>query len=101
MRIVEVSDYSVVIMKDSDDHIFSRTGVYADYINALKHNTINISYINEDGYKEFKIASAINTMGRLIVYTEDKISDELKVGYKVLFIPHRNGICIDVRIKNN
>ena len=40
-------------------------------------------------------------MGRLIVYTEDKISDELKVGYKVLFIPYRNGICIDVRIKNN
>ena len=86
MQIVELGDYSMVIMKDSDDPPWESVGNiyrYADRCGlsiGVDVEQITMSYLESYDY--------VCTAGRLILLFEDKIPDRFHVHDKVkLFIP--------------
>lgn len=86
MQIVELGDYSMVIMKDSEDPPWENVGNiyrYADRYGlsiGVDVEQITMSYLESSDY--------ICTAGRLILLFEDKIPDRFHVHDKVkLFIP--------------
>lgn len=82
MRIVELSEYTMVIMKDSDDppwvnlgDIYRRVVTYNFPIFVDVGNQMTVDYISAREY--------VYTAGRLILYFEQKIPDRFHLHDKV------------------
>lgn len=80
MRIVELSDYTMVIIKDSDDSTwFSMSEKYE----ACKKPIVVWKDETNYSFIEQKSSDSICTAGRLILFFSDKVKSEFKVGDKV------------------
>lgn len=86
MRIVELSDYTMVIMKDSDDSFWNNIGdIYRkakslDVTLAVDVDQVTFHYLESSDY--------IYSAGRLMLFFKDKIPDRFHLHDKVVvFIP--------------
>lgn len=86
MRIVELSDYTMVIMKDSDDFLWNNVGdIYRkakslDATLAVDVDQVTFHYLESSDY--------IYSAGRLMLFFKDKIPDRFHLHDKVVvFIP--------------
>ena len=85
MRIVEISDYTIVVMKDSDDPPWLSISRYAEWKDRnimLYHAEVTSPIDQVDDCvisKEY-----ICTGGKLIMYFADALPDNFKKGDKVL-----------------
>lgn len=82
MRIVELSEYTMVIMKDSDDlpwanlgDIYRRARRYDSCLFVNVGDQLTYSYLSTNEY--------VYTAGRLILYFEQKIPDRFHLHDKV------------------
>lgn len=71
MRIVELSDYSMVIMKDSQDPPWVSVGNI--YRRAIKHKDPIIVDIEQGSSNCLKTSDYVCTAGRLVLFFKDKI----------------------------
>jgi hypothetical protein len=79
MRIVELGDYSMVIMKDSNDSFYHSVG---NYYRMAKRNNYNMEVISARGRSPHS-TDAVCTAGRLVLFFKDKVSDIFKIQDKV------------------
>jgi hypothetical protein len=82
MRIVELGDCSMVIMKDSDDppwvsvgNIYRKASKYNQSILVDKGNQLTYNYVESYDY--------VYTAGRLVLFFKDDISNRFSLGDKV------------------
>lgn len=86
MTIIEVNEYSLIAMKDSEDPWSLSVG----YINQKMHHQWNFSHadyivFNDDNRNDIiHLADSISNRGMLILYFNDKIPESFKVGDKIL-----------------
>lgn len=86
MRIIEIADYSMVIMKDSEDPFWLSLSSYAEW----KKYNMNLMVYHSDillpseQVKDCVISKDyICTAGKLVMYFEDKIPEHFKKEDKV------------------
>lgn len=85
MRIVELGENSMVIMKDSDDPPWSSVG---DYYRDSTKRCSSILVDKDDQLTHYYLESSefIYTAGRLILYFKDTIPSRFKVNDKVFLV---------------
>ena len=79
MRIVELSDYSMVIMKDSEDPPWVNVG---DAYRKAQESCSNIR-VDNDVYS-LRTSDAIYSAGRLVLFFKDDISDKFHLHDRVI-----------------
>lgn len=80
MRIVELSDYTMVVMKDSDDSLWSSVGDFYRY--AKEYNYPILVDKDQITHHYFVSDDYIYSAGRLILYFKDKLKG-FSVGDKI------------------
>lgn len=90
MQIVELGDYSMVVMKDSNDPYWYSVGRI--YRSAQRENyDIKVVGGRASYQSSPNSADAIYTAGKLILFFKDKVSNKFKVHDKVeLIFVHKN-----------
>lgn len=84
MRIVELSEYTMTVMKDSEDPYWSSISGY--YRTSLKHGlSICVAKGDYPDEPENGVTSSdsVCSGGMLVLFFRDKINSEFKVGDKV------------------
>lgn len=84
MRIVELSDYTMVIMKDSEDPPWVSVGKAYRYATKCNQH-IEVGLLDNDGEVTVCIASSdmVCTAGRLVLFFKDKIDSRYKLHSRV------------------
>lgn len=90
MRIVELSDYTMTVMKDSEDHFWFGISKLQSRISDKHFNVAIVLEEEMDSFPQIPehfivIEDSICTAGRLILYFADKIPEVYKVGSRVDF----------------
>ena len=83
MRIVDKSDYTITVMKDSEDPYWSSLGQYARNAKVI-NSSISICFTHP--YAPPTVLNADDFVcgaGRLILYFGDRVPDSFSVGKKV------------------
>ena len=80
MQIVELSDYSAVIMKDSEDPPWVSVGKI--YRKAVDDKCL-ISVLSEHASEAVLASEYICTAGRLILFFKDSVDNKLRLHDKV------------------
>lgn len=91
MRIVELSDYSMVIMKDSEDSYRTSVGEIYRYFKELdiKMKVCKVLYSTEDshytysGITQVTVSDFICSGGKLVLFFDDNIKDRFKLHDRV------------------
>ncbi len=85
MRIVEISDYTMVIMKDSDDPPWYSIGNFGDWPEKYRHMVFHAGILSEkEREKDWVISeSFLCTGGKLILYFKDPLPDRFHKGDKI------------------
>ena len=82
MKIVELSDYSMVIMKDSQDPPWVSVGNV--YRAAVKHHDSIIVDVEQVTVNYIKTSDYVYTAGRLVLFFKDKIPSSFHLQDKVV-----------------
>ena len=91
MRIVELHDYSMVVMKDSEDPPWVNVGDF--YREAVREGKSIMVDIDQITYHYVVASDAIYSAGRLILYFDCPIPDRFHLHDKVAlscFYPYNN-----------